>query len=323
MNILTFDVEDWFHILDNPESNNEIRWSKFESRIHGNMEKLLSLLEAKGQQATFFCLGWIAEKHPDVIRRIDAAGHEIGSHSQMHQLAYEQTPKTFSEDLSRSIRTLEDLIGKKIKSYRAPGFSLIPGMEWAFDALVSLGIEVDCSVFPARRSHGGFPGFGSAEPSVIRWSGGSIREFPINVFPILGVNVVFSGGGYFRLMPYWAIKRMMQSTHYVMTYFHPRDFDPGQPMMPGLSATRRFKSYYGLGSAYGKLRSLLDAFEFEDLRTVNAQTDWSKANVFILDGGTDSARKKTQAFETASARIDDVRREEISDRYSGGNQGRG
>ena len=284
MNILTFDVEDWFHILDHPETNSEKSWNGFESRIHRNMDRILDLLETRKQRATFFCLGWIAEKYPEVIRKIDAQGHEIGSHSQRHQLVYEQTRKVFTEDLSRSVESLENIIGKKVKYYRAPGFSLIPGLEWVFDALLASGIEVDCSIFPARRAHGGFPDFGSAEPSIVEWSGGSLKEFPINISRILGASVIFSGGGYFRLLPFWAIKGMMNSSHYVMTYFHPRDFDPGQPVLPGLSAARRFKSYYGLGSAFQKLNRILEAFDFTDIQNADLKTDWAAAKVLVLNG---------------------------------------
>ena len=284
MNILTFDIEDWFHILDCDVTRASLDWAKFKPRIYENVDRLLGLLEEKGQKATFFCLGWIADNHPEVIRKIVAGGYEIATHSYEHQLVYEQTPEEFRVDLMRSITTLEDLSGQKIRCYRAPGFSITAGNTWAFDILGECGIEIDCSVFPASRAHGGFPEYGAAQPAVIQQNGTSLKALPLNVARVFGRDVVFSGGGYFRLFPYRFIRSLMRRAPYVMTYFHPRDFDPDQPILEGLPRYRRFKSYCGLGGSYAKLSRLLDEFEFVDAGTFDENMDWGAVPVVQLAG---------------------------------------
>jgi len=279
VNILTFDIEEWFHILDNSSTKTEKDWDKFEERIYLNMDRIFRLLDDTNSKGTFFCLGWIARKYPDIIKRIDAEGYEIGTHSDLHQLAYEQSKEEYKNDLERSIKSLEDIIGKKVISYRAPGFSLKEENKWVFDVLAENGIEIDCSVFPAKRSHGGFEQFGIAEPCLINVNGHTLKEFPINLSNIMGNKLIFSGGGYFRLLPYPMIKQMATKTDYLMTYFHPRDFDPEQPMIKELSLVRKFKSYYGLGSCYGKLKSFLDDFRFIDLKEANERVNWDEVPV--------------------------------------------
>lgn len=279
MNILTFDIEDWYHILDNESSRTEAQWASFAARLDGNTDRLLGLLAETGLRATFFCLGWVAEKHPDVVKRIHAAGYEIGSHSHRHQLVYEQRPEEFKSDLERSIKRLEDLTGTKVRAYRAPGFSITRSNTWAFAALKENGIEIDSSVFPASRAHGGFADFGTAQPALIEHDGALLKEFPINTFELAGRRLIFSGGGYFRLLPYPVIRRMMAASPYVMTYFHPRDFDPDQPVLPGLRWYRVFKSYYGLRSSFDKLKRLVRDFAFVDLAAAERNVDWTKQPV--------------------------------------------
>jgi polysaccharide deacetylase family protein (PEP-CTERM system associated) len=274
VNILTFDIEDWFHILDNDSSRGEKQWANFAPRLERNTDRLLDLLAATGVRATFFCLGWVAEKHPGVIKRIHAAGYELGSHSYRHQLVYEQSREEFVHDLEGSLGRLEDLTGTKVLAYRAPGFSITRSNTWAFEVLAAHGIEIDSSVFPASRAHGGFPGFGTAQPAIVDHAGMKLKEFPINTVGLAGQQLIFSGGGYFRLLPYPAIRRLMATSPYVMTYFHPRDFDPDQPVLPGLKWHRVFKSYYGLRSAFDKLKRLLQEFPFVDLRTAEKAIDW-------------------------------------------------
>ena len=184
MNILSFDIEEWFHILDNDATKSEADWANFPERIYQNMDLIHELLG--NQKATFFCIGWVARKYPNVIKRIAAAGHEIATHSDLHQLAYEQSHRVFNEDLSRSIQHLEALTGKKVKAYRAPGFSIMEENKWVFESLINHGIEIDCSVFPAKRAHGGFENFGTAEPCWIDIDGHKLKEFPINLEVIAG-----------------------------------------------------------------------------------------------------------------------------------------
>ncbi|WP_420149230.1 polysaccharide deacetylase family protein [Spirosoma sp.] len=276
MNILTFDIEEWFHILDNASTRTEAEWGRYETRIYENMDRIFQLLDDTNSRATFFCLGWVADKHPDVIRRIDKAGFEIATHSYAHQLAYEQSPADFQTDLVRSIKHLQDLTGKKVRSYRAPGFSIKEYNRWVFPILVEQGIEIDCSVFSARRAHGGDASLGMFEPGYLNVNGTLLKEFPINTASVLGQDLIFSGGGYFRLFPYPMIKELMRRSNYVMTYFHPRDFDPGQPMIPGLSRARQFKSYYGLKNCLPKLRQLLIDFPFVDLAQAEQAVNWNE-----------------------------------------------
>lgn len=273
INILSFDVEEWFHILNHTSTEKESDWKKYESRIHRNMEILLQLLESKHQKATFFCLAWIAEKYPEIIRQISASGHEVASHSYLHQLAYTQSPDEFQDDLKRSIQVLEDLIGKKISIYRAPGFSVTKDNLWVFEKLLEQGIEIDCSI-KGRKGFGQFEKI--AEPILIKTNQGILKEFPVSSVNILGNSVSFASGGYFRILPYYAIRSMMKSSLYVMTYFHPREFDPEQPVVENLSYMRRFKLYVGLKSALTKLDQLLTEFEFIDVTTAAQRINWSE-----------------------------------------------
>ena len=279
MNILTFDIEEWFHILDNNSTKTEADWTKYPSRIHENMERIFQLLEETNQQATFFCLGWVARKHPDIIRAIANRGFEIATHSDLHQLAYQQSRSEFKNDLETSIKALEDITGKKIRAYRAPGFSIKQENKWVFEVLIENGIEVDCSVFPAKRSHGGFEQFGVAEPCWIDIDGYRLKEFPINTVNGLGKSLIFSGGGYFRLIPYPVLQQLTKRSNYVMTYFHPRDFDANQPMIEELSRLRKFKSYYGLSGCLDKLKELMTDFPFIDLATAEQLVNWDKAKI--------------------------------------------
>jgi polysaccharide deacetylase family protein (PEP-CTERM system associated) len=278
MNILTFDIEDWYHLLDIPATANASDWCKFEPRIHGNVERLLETLARHDHKATFFCLGWMAEKYPEVIRRISESGFEVASHSHLHQLAYQQTPQQFRQDIVRSIHTLEDVTGNKVKSFRAPGFSIMRGMPWFFEILIEQGIEFDSSIFPATRGHGGFADFGAAQPTVIECAGGSLKEFPISLGRIFGKQIVFSGGGYFRLLPYRTIQGLTLKSDYMMTYFHPRDFDADQPVLT-LPLIRRFKSYVGLKGAYAKFDRWLAENKFMDMAAADAAIDWNSASI--------------------------------------------
>lgn len=280
MKILTFDIEEWFHILDNDSTKTESDWSKYESRIHTNMDKIFELLDDKNQKATFFCLGWVARKYPDVIRRIDKAGYEIGTHSDLHQLVYEQSKDEFKNDVERSVKSIEDVTGKKVTAYRAPGFSIKEDNRWAFEILFKNGITTDSSVFPAARSHGGFPSFGISKPCIIDVNGMQLKEFPINLkFVTSNIPFIFSGGGYFRLLPKMLLNRYFRESDYIMTYFHPRDFDKDQPVIRELSRVRKFKSYYGLAGCFDKLKFLLEQYEFVDIQTAIASIDWKKTEI--------------------------------------------
>ncbi|MFZ4739790.1 MAG: polysaccharide deacetylase family protein [Bacteroidales bacterium] len=282
MKILTFDIEEWFHLLDNESTRTEDKWDNFEIRIHKNMERIFKILDEKNTKATFFCLGWIAKKYPEIIKQIDQLGYEVGCHSDQHQLVYELSPALFKRDTEFAINRLEDILGKKITSYRAPGFSFTPETPWAFDVLASLGITHDSSVFPSARAHGGYPNFPAKMPSIVNCNGIHIKELPITTTKFLGQNIVFSGGGYFRLFPYPLIKHWTNKNNYVLTYFHPRDLDAKQPMIKELPLTRKFKSYYGLNAAESKFKQWLTDFKFTDIKEFDKNFDWNNAKVIDL-----------------------------------------
>ena len=181
------------------------------------------------------------------------------------QLAYEQTEGEYRKDLSDSIKILSDLTGKTIDAYRAPGFSIKESNLWAFDVMAEEGIKYDSSVFPANRAHGGLPQFTTDQPcKVMTKKGYEIIELPMNTASFLGQKFVFSGGGYFRLLPEWYLKKLFKSQDYVMTYFHPRDFDAGQPIIPGLSRFRRFKSYHNISQSLNKLDKVISQVSFRE-----------------------------------------------------------
>jgi peptidoglycan-N-acetylglucosamine deacetylase len=275
MKILTFDIEEWFHLLDNESTKTVNEWGNYESRIHQNMERIFSVLAQTNTKASFFIVGWIAEKYPEVVKEICDRGYEIGSHTTFHQLVYEQTREDFYQDINRSIKTLEDISGKKVKMFRAPGFSITEQNKWAFEVIYELGIEIDSSVFPTGRAHGGMPSYGVSEPSILKYNGIQLKEFPINTHNFMGRAFIYSGGGYFRLMPYPLLKKWTAKDDYVMSYIHPRDLDPNQPIIKELSLTRKFKSYVGLKSAQAKLEKWLTDFDFEDIASSNQKIDWN------------------------------------------------
>jgi peptidoglycan-N-acetylglucosamine deacetylase len=279
MYILTFDIEEWFHCDFISDSST---WNNYETRIYESTDRILQLLNEKNLKGTFFILGWIADNYPDVIKKIHKHGHEIGCHSLAHDLVHRMNPKTFLKDTETAIKTLEDIIGEKITLYRAPGFSITEKTPWAFEILHHLGIEIDCSVFPAEHDYGGFPNFGDSKPARIRYNGIEIKEFPMNTHKFFNRNVVFSGGGFFRLFPYLLIKKWTGESPYVMSYFHPRDFDHGQPMLHQLPLMRKFKSYYGLKGAFNKFDKWLTDFETMSLREAHDKIDWEKTKVILL-----------------------------------------
>lgn len=281
-NILTFDVEEWFHLLDFDATRTEDKWGEYEVRIHKNMERIFQILEDTDTKATFFIIGWVAKTYPEVVKKI-AEKYEIGSHTMTHQLVWQQKPEEFKQDVEASIKLLQDITGKPVKYFRAPGYSIRESEAYAFDTLAELGIEIDCSVFPAKHAHGGMPSFPKATPSIIEHNGTRMKELPITLGKFMSKNIIYSGGGYFRLFPYSLIKKLTkQNGDYNMAYIHPRDLDGGQPVLEGLPLIRRFKSYVGTKGAEAKLRKYLTDFKFTDIATANQQIDWSKAQVVKL-----------------------------------------
>jgi len=279
MNILTFDIEEWFHCDFISDRNT---WRGYESRIYASTNRILNLLDEQQLKGTFFILGWVAEHYPEVVKTIHQRGHEIGCHSYYHDLAYRMSLEDFYTDTERALKTIEDVIGEKIVLYRAPGFSITEQIPWAFDVLLRLGVTIDCSVFPAQHDYGGFPDFGENGPARIQFRGMELKEFPMNTRILFGKNMVFSGGGFFRLFPYPLIRKWTCASGYTMSYFHPRDFDYEQPMLPQLSIIRKFKSYYGLKGAFGKFEKWVNDFNPISLLAADRQVNWEQTKVIIL-----------------------------------------
>jgi polysaccharide deacetylase family protein (PEP-CTERM system associated) len=277
MNILTFDIEDWYNCDFITE---DFDWDKYEVRIYEGIDRILQELKIRNLKATFFCLGWIAEKHPNVIKQIHAHGHHIGCHSYQHELAYRFDREGFRNDTEKAKKLIEDVIGESIYAFRAPGFSITEQNIWALEVLSELGFEYDCSLFPAAHDYGGFASFGKAEPAILNLANGKqLKEFPMNIQPVLGKNIVFSGGGFFRFFPYRLIKYWASESDYMMTYFHTRDFDPGQPMIHSLPLMRKFKSYVGLSTSFVKFQKLLNDFEFVSVEEADKLIDWVTTRV--------------------------------------------
>ncbi|OPZ02922.1 MAG: Peptidoglycan deacetylase [Bacteroidetes bacterium ADurb.BinA395] len=280
MNILTFDIEDWYNCdFITPDFN----WDKYEVRIYEGVDRILQELNNRQLKATFFCLGWIAEKHPDVIRKIHAQGHHIGCHSYQHELATRFSREEFKNDTQKAKFLIEDLIGERVDAYRAPGFSITENNTWALEILSELGFLYDCSILPASHDYGGFQSFTNKQPGLLKLGNGlQIKEFPINVHTILDKSFVFSGGGFFRFFPYFLIQHWAKDTDYLMTYFHARDFDPGQPVIQSLPLIRKFKSYVGLSTSFAKFQKLLDNFEFMSIREADKVIDWKNSQSIDL-----------------------------------------
>ena len=280
MNILTFDVEDWYNCDTNIT---DINWDKYEVRIYEGVERILQELANRNLRATFFCLGWIAEKHPNVIRSIHAQGHNIGCHSYQHELSFRFDRFGFKQDTEKSKKLIEDLIGESINAFRAPGFSITPKNIWSLEVLTELGFEYDCSISPTWQNYGDFTSYGIAEPAILKLpNGNKIKEFPLNFQNLMGKNLVFSGGGFFRFLPYWFIKHWASRSLYMMTYFHTRDFDPDQPMIDSLPPMRKFKSYVGLSTSFAKFQKLLNDFDFVSVEAADKLIDWNTIRVIEL-----------------------------------------
>lgn len=281
MNILTFDIEDWYNC---DFISGDFDWDKHEVRIYEGVRRILNELDRRNLKGTFFCLGWLAEKHPTIIKEIADKGHQIGVHSYQHELSHRFTPKQFLEDTMKAKNLIESVIGKKVNIFRAPGFSITKNNTWALKSLADMGFEYDCSIFPASHDYGGMPSYGEGVPKLIDLGDGrNIKEFPINIQKVAGKNIVFSGGGFFRLFPYWLINNWARKGSYMMTYFHPRDFDIGQPIVPNLPLIRRFKSYVGIKSAFKKFQRLLDDYSFINVEQADQFINWDKVHVLAIE----------------------------------------
>jgi len=275
VNGFSVDVEDWYQVSDFDAVIRRDDWDRCESRLARNTDRLLELLEEAGARATFFVLAWNAERHPDVVRRIAAAGHEIACHGYAHRLVYDQTPAAFRDDVARAKALLEALTGTPVLGYRAPSMSIVPRSAWALDVIADTGFRYDSSLLPVRDATAGFPDV-PRFPHVIRaHAGRALLEFPISTARVLGRNLPLGGGGFLRVFPYrylaWGMRRVNRRDRQpAVFYIHPWEIDPDQPRLR-TKGRRGFSTHYvGLRGAEAKVRRLLREFRFAPLRDVLA-----------------------------------------------------
>lgn len=293
MNIITLDIEEWY----------------LEKTIHGGrseryvifdrtLDKCLQVLSDAKISATFFCLGQMATQFPEVIKKIAANGHEIGCHSNVHTWLDKMTPDECREDTRIAVDSLEQCIGKKIKSYRAPAFSITRKNPWTFEILAENGIERDASVFPAGRDFGGFPEFGSTIPAIVSYNGITIKEFPICPVNILGREIVYSGGGYFRFFPAFYIKHKLKHSEYAMMYFHISDLAATKSRFMSRKSyeeyykesgtlfhriKRYFKDNFTWGNTFDKFQSIINKRQFQNIVQANDVADWKKVRTVDIN----------------------------------------
>jgi polysaccharide deacetylase family protein (PEP-CTERM system associated) len=269
INALTFDVEDWFQ-AENLQSRCPFeKWDTFESGVEKNTENILALLKEYKQKATFFILGWAAEKNPGLVKRIHNEGHEIASHGYRHQIIYKISPRDFRRDLERSKKLLEDILGTKIIGYRAPNFSITKESQWAIDVLKEMEFQYDSSIFPTSfHDRYGFKGVDNARP--FKFENG-LLEFPLTTYRFLHMNFPLAGGGYFRLLPYGLLRSLYSQLNKegerFIFYLHPWELDREQPRVK-IKAQYYLRHYVNIDKTEGKLRQLLNEFQFQPLKSL-------------------------------------------------------
>jgi polysaccharide deacetylase family protein (PEP-CTERM system associated) len=264
INALTIDVEDYFQVSAFDSHVRRDAWEKMPSRIERNVDQLLQLLDDRRARATFFTLGWIAERYPSLIRRIVRQGHELASHGYGHHRASELDHVAFSHDIRHAKKLLEDIAGTAVIGYRAPSFSIGKGNLWAFDCIAAAGYRYSSSIYPVQHDHYGMPD-APRFPHRVR---DGLLEIPVTTTRLFGRNLPAGGGGYFRLAPYnvsrWAIARVnRQEQRPAIFYFHPWEIDPEQPRFRGVSAKTRFRHYLNLHRTKARLTRLLTDFEWD------------------------------------------------------------
>lgn len=261
-NALTIDVEDYFQVSAFAPYIDRSEWATRECRVERNIDRILQLLDERSTKATFFTLGWIAERYPQVVTQIVANGHELASHGYGHFRASDQTEAAFYADVHLSKVLLEDLSGQLVKGYRAPSFSIGTGNLWAFGCLERAGYQYSSSIYPIRHDHYGMPDAPRFAHRV-----GQLTEIPVTTVRSLARNWPASGGGYFRLLPYGVSRWLLRQVNQVdgqsaIFYFHPWEIDPEQPRIPGINARTRFRHYLNLHRMEGRLNRLLADFRW-------------------------------------------------------------
>jgi polysaccharide deacetylase family protein (PEP-CTERM system associated) len=269
-NALTVDVEDYFHVAALAPGIPRDSWDSRESRVVKNTQRLLALFEQFDVHGTFFVLGWVAERYPQLVRDIAARGHEIACHGFSHRLVYEQTPEEFYEETVRAKTLLEEIIGSPVIGYRAASYSVVQESLWALDILVELGFTYDSSIFPVRHDRYGIPGAKREPHHMSTPKGKSIVEWPLATANLFGFRLPVAGGGYFRLLPYWLSQWGLTSINGregspFIFYLHPWEIDPTQPRIAA-SWLSRFRHYTNLAKCEQRLRNLLGAFDFGTAR---------------------------------------------------------
>jgi polysaccharide deacetylase family protein (PEP-CTERM system associated) len=263
----TVDVEEYFQVKAMESVVRRDDWLSHPSRVAQSIDALLGTLDRHGAQGTFFVLGWLAEHRSEVVRAIAAAGHEIASHGYWHEPITRLDPKSFRQDIRSSKHALEDLIGSAVIGYRAPNFSIVPGLEWAFDILLEEGYRYDSSLFPIRRPGYGYPGAQRVAHLIHRKSG-VLAEFPLATTSILAYRVPAAGGGYLRQFPYSVIRRAFQQAsdrgERATFYIHPWEIDADQPRLP-VSRVTQIRHYRGLDTTLARIERLLGEFRFESI----------------------------------------------------------
>ena len=268
-NVLTVDVEDYFQVAALADSIKVSDWSEIPPRVVDNTRRLLDLFERKDVKVTHFVLGWVAERFPELVKEIDARGHEVASHGYSHQLVYEQTPEIFYEETVKSKQILEDILGKQVLGYRAASYSITRKSLWALDILYELGFKYDSSIFPIRHDRYGIP---DAEPLPHKLKtpkGKYITEFPLTTSSIFGIKLPAAGGGYFRLYPYslskYLLSKVQKNNKPIVFYLHPWEIDSEQPRVKA-SALSMFRHYNNLHKCADRLEKLLTDFSFTTMQ---------------------------------------------------------
>ena len=264
-NVLSFDIEEWFHLLEIPTLSDPGCWGQYTHIAEQYTDRILETLDRHNVKATFFIVGWVAENYPTIARKIAELGHEVASHSYWHRAVCKLNATEFREDLSRSMDVLEQQTGQKVIGFRAPGFSISPDMDWAFETMLDLGIEYDASLLAKQ------PLAPLSNSIIMTNSGRSLPEIPCNLFQVGKLGIPYSGGGYFRLLPKSALRYLMRLQNQRgipnILYLHPRDFAVDCPRVP-LPLMRRFRSFYGLESTQDKLDTVLQEFHWDTCAAV-------------------------------------------------------
>ena len=292
LNILTFDIEEWYleKVL---HGGRAFRYKQFDDTI----SRVLDELDRLGIKGTFFCVGKLAIEFPEVIKKITSHSHEVGCHSNEHTWLNKMTEEQLRQDTSEALKALEDVSGQKVTSYRAPAFSITPQNKWAVSALAACGIESDASIFPTSRDFGGYKGFPQDTPCNIEHNGAVLKEYPVSLTSVMGKSIAYSGGGYFRLLPYRFVSRTMKKQDYNICYFHLNDLiHQKMPFKskaeyeayfkePGTLKNRLFryaKGNVGTGDAFEKLSRLLSEHQFVNIHEADKLIDWNNITKYSL-----------------------------------------